>query len=47
MKSGVYVDNLTEEYVCTMKDVTHLLLKVSIVVLLDFIMELLSWGECT
>ncbi|KAK1258356.1 Kinesin-like protein KIN12B [Acorus gramineus] len=27
VKSGVYVDNLTEEYVCSMKDVTQLLLK--------------------
>ncbi|KAK1293905.1 Kinesin-like protein KIN12B [Acorus calamus] len=27
VKSGVYVDNLTEEYVCTIKDVTELLLK--------------------
>lgn len=29
VKSGVYVENLTEESVCTMKDVTQLLLKVS------------------
>ncbi|XP_031278426.1 kinesin-like protein KIN-12A [Pistacia vera] len=27
VKSGVYVENLTEEYVCTMKDVTQLLIK--------------------
>ncbi|KAJ7979141.1 Kinesin-like protein [Quillaja saponaria] len=27
VKSGVYVENLTEEYVCTMKDVTQLLMK--------------------
>ncbi|KAL4192544.1 hypothetical protein AMTRI_Chr06g172520 [Amborella trichopoda] len=27
VKSGVYVENLTEELVCTMKDVTHLLTK--------------------
>ncbi|KAJ0042951.1 hypothetical protein Pint_17820 [Pistacia integerrima] len=29
VKSGVYVENLTEEYVCTMKDVTQLLIKVN------------------
>ena len=28
VKSGVYVENLTEEHVCTMKDVTQLLIKV-------------------
>ncbi|KAJ0035518.1 hypothetical protein Pint_25583 [Pistacia integerrima] len=28
VKSGVYVENLTEEYICTMKDVTQLLIKV-------------------
>jgi kinesin family protein 15 len=28
VKSGVYVENLTEEQVSTMKDVTQLLLKV-------------------
>ena len=28
VKSGVYVENLTEECVCTMKDVTQLLIKV-------------------
>ncbi|XP_058103124.1 kinesin-like protein KIN-12B [Magnolia sinica] len=27
VKSGVYVDNLTEEYVCTMKDLSQLLIK--------------------
>ncbi|KAF8388489.1 hypothetical protein HHK36_027161 [Tetracentron sinense] len=27
VKSGVYVDNLREEYVCTMKDMTQLLIK--------------------
>ncbi|XP_061363751.1 kinesin-like protein KIN-12B [Gastrolobium bilobum] len=27
VKSGVYVENLTEEHVCTMKDVTRLLIK--------------------
>ncbi|KAJ0015026.1 hypothetical protein Pint_20842 [Pistacia integerrima] len=27
VKSGVYVENLTEEYVCAMKDVTQLLIK--------------------
>ncbi|KAG9160579.1 hypothetical protein Leryth_023308 [Lithospermum erythrorhizon] len=27
VKTGVYVENLTEEYVCTMKDVTQLLIK--------------------
>ncbi|GAV58960.1 Kinesin domain-containing protein/Kinesin-related domain-containing protein [Cephalotus follicularis] len=27
VKSGVYVENLTEDYVCTMKDVTQLLIK--------------------
>ncbi|KAF8391883.1 hypothetical protein HHK36_022223 [Tetracentron sinense] len=27
VKSGLYVENLTEEYVCTMKDVTQLLIK--------------------
>lgn len=30
VKSGVYVENLTEEYVSTMKDVTQLLIKVCI-----------------
>lgn len=28
VKTGVYVDNLTEEYVCSMKDITKLLIKV-------------------
>lgn len=28
MKSGVYVENLREEYVFSMKDVTELLIKV-------------------
>ncbi|KAJ0039598.1 hypothetical protein Pint_27476 [Pistacia integerrima] len=28
VKSGVYVENLTEKYVCTMKDVTQLLIKI-------------------
>ncbi|KAJ0048155.1 hypothetical protein Pint_16000 [Pistacia integerrima] len=30
VKSSVYVENLTEEYVCTMKDVTQLLIKESL-----------------
>lgn len=33
VKSGVYVENLTEEYVSTMKDVTQLLIKVRVFVL--------------
>jgi hypothetical protein len=32
VKSGVYVENLTEEQVSTMKDVTQLLLKVRFII---------------
>lgn len=36
VKSGIYVENLTEEHVCTVKDVNQLLIKVCFIIYIQF-----------